>query len=753
MSEEKLGQHYLAALNEAFPGVVLDHAWQTKDQLTVTVKVNYLPEVVEFLYYKQGGWLSVLFGNDERKLNGHYAVYYVLSMEKGTKCWITVRVEVDANKPEYPSVTPRVPAAVWGEREVRDMYGLIPVGLPDERRLVLPDDWPDELYPLRKDSMDYRQRPAPTTDAETYEFINELGDKKNNVVPIGPLHVTSDEPGHFRLFVDGENIIDADYRLFYVHRGMEKLAETRMGYNEVTFLSDRVCGICGFAHSTAYTTSVENAMGIQVPERAQMIRAILLEVERLHSHLLNLGLACHFTGFDSGFMQFFRVRETSMKMAEILTGARKTYGLNLIGGIRRDLLKDDMIQTRQLAQQMRREVQELVDVLLSTPNMEQRTVGIGRLDPEIARDFSNVGPMVRASGHARDTRADHPFVGYGLLPMEVHSEQGCDVISRLKVRINEVYTALNMIDYGLDNLPGGPLMVEGFTYIPHRFALGFAEAPRGDDIHWSMTGDNQKLYRWRCRAATYANWPTLRYMLRGNTVSDAPLIIGSLDPCYSCTDRMTVVDVRKKKSKVVPYKELERYSIERKNSPLILGIAMFTFIKKVIKTGTATSSYPLEPIAVDKNFRGKPEQNPQQCIGCAACVNACPSNALTVETDLATGELAWEFNLGRCIFCGRCEEVCPTAAIKLSQEYELAVWKKEDFLQQSRFALCNCRVCNRPFAVQKEIDYAIALLKHNGDSRAENHRESFETCPECKRQKCLVPSDRIELTRHMKEAI
>lgn len=128
---------------------------------------------------------------------------------------------------------------------------------------------------------------------------------------------------------------------------------------------------------------------------------------------------------------------------------------------------------------------------------------------------------------------------------------------------------------------------------------------------------------------------------------------------------------------------------------------MFTFIKKVIKTGTVTSRYPLEPMPVDKNFRGKPEHNPQQCIGCAACVNACPSNALTVETDLKTGELAWQFNLGRCIFCGRCEEVCPTVAIRLSQEYELAVWKKEDFLQQSRFALCNCRVCKRPFAVQK----------------------------------------------------
>ncbi|WHP79751.1 NADH-quinone oxidoreductase subunit C [Edwardsiella anguillarum] len=560
------GQHYIAALRQQFPHAIIEESWQTDTQATITVKTGMLPEVVEYLYYQQGGWLSVLFGNDERPLCGSYAVYYVLSMERGTKCWITVKALVDATTREYPSVTPRVPAAVWGEREVRDMYGLIAVGLPDERRLVLPDDWPDELYPLRKDAMDYRQRPAPTTDRETYPFVNDSSSGK--IVPIGPLHITSDEPGHFRLFVDGEDIVDADYRLFYVHRGMEKLAETRMGYNEVTFLSDRVCGICGFAHSTAYTSSVENALGIQVPQRAQAIRSILLEVERLHSHLLNLGLSCHFVGFDSGFMQFFRVREKSMKMAEILTGSRKTYGLNLIGGIRRDMLKEDMIATRRLAAEMRAEVKTLVDILFSTPNIEQRTVGIGRLDPQIARDFSNVGPMVRASGHARDTRADHPFAGYDLLPMQVHSEQGCDVISRVKVRINEVFTALNMIEFGLDNLPGGPLAVEGFTYIPQRFALGFTEAPRGDDIHWSMTGDNQKLYRWRCRAATYANWPTLRYMLRGNTVSDAPLIIGSLDPCYSCTDRVTLVDVNRRKSVTVPYKEIERYGLERKDSPL-----------------------------------------------------------------------------------------------------------------------------------------------------------------------------------------
>ncbi|AFJ48514.1 NADH-quinone oxidoreductase subunit C [Shimwellia blattae] len=564
---EKLGAGYLAQVRQTFPAAVLEEEWQTNNQLTITVKTNALPEVVEFLYYRLGGWLPVLFGNDERTLTGHYAVYYALSMEQGEKCWVVVKAYVDPETREFPSVTPRVPAAVWGEREIRDMYGLIPVGLPDERRLVLPDDWPDDLYPLRKDTMDYRQRPAPTSDTETYQFINE-SKSETRIVPIGPMHITSDEPGHFRLFVDGERIVDADYRLFYVHRGMEKLAETRMGYNEVTFLSDRVCGICGFAHSVAYTTSVENALGIYVPPRAHAIRSILLEVERLHSHLLNIGLSSHFVGFDTGFMHFFRVREKSMTLAELLTGSRKTYGLNLIGGIRRDIQKEQRVKGIQLIREMRKEVTELVDMLLNTPNMEQRTQGVGLLDRNIARDYSPVGPLIRGSGFARDLRFDHSFANYGNLPKTLFTMDGCDVFSRVMVRVQETLDSMNMVEYGLEHLPEGSLLTEGFTYVPHKFALGYVEAPRGEDVHWSMLGDNQKLFRWRCRAATYANWPVLRYMLRGNTISDAPLIIGSLDPCYSCTDRVTLVDINKRKSTTVPYKEIERYGIERKHSPL-----------------------------------------------------------------------------------------------------------------------------------------------------------------------------------------
>ncbi|MGC7589688.1 NADH-quinone oxidoreductase subunit C [Bisgaard Taxon 46] len=563
---QQIGKNYVVALAQKFPNTILEEEWSTDDQVTLTIKTNMLPEVVEWLYYEHNGWLSVLFGNDERALNGHYAVYYVLSMEGDIKSWVVIKALVNANTLEYPSVTPRVPAAVWGEREVRDMYGLIPVGLPDERRLVLPDDWPDGLYPLRKDSMDYRLRPEPTTETETYEFINEKGEGR--IVPVGPLHITSDEPGHFRLFVDGEDIVDADYRLFYVHRGMEKLAETRMDYDQVTFLADRVCGICGFTHSVAYANSVENALGLIVPERAQWIRALLLEVERLHSHMLNIGLSSHFVGFDTGFMQFFRVREKSMTLAEILTGARKTYGINLIGGIRRDILKEQRNTCIQLIREMRQGFTELVDILLNTPNMKQRTVNIGRLESQIARDYSPVGPLVRGSGFRRDVRKYHPFSSYDKIPFETYHADSCDVFGRLSVRIKETFECMNMVEYMVDNLPEGPLLSEGFTYKPHKFALGITEAPRGEDIHWSMLGDNQKLYRWRCRAATYANWPVLRYMLRGNTVSDAPLIIGSVDPCYSCTDRVTVVDVRKRKAQVIDYKEMERYGIERKNSPL-----------------------------------------------------------------------------------------------------------------------------------------------------------------------------------------
>ena len=562
----RVGETHVQAVRDTFPGAVLDAAWQAEDQVTVTVPKDMLPDVVEFLYYGRGGWLPNMVANDERPINGNYALYYLLSMEESDPGFVTVRAEVDPQSMEYPSVTPRVPACVWSEREAFDLFGLRAQGLPDERRLVLPDDWPADLYPLRKDSMDYRKRPAPVTDVENYSFLYEGRAEEVTEVPMGPLHITSDEPGHFRLFVEGEEIIDADYRLFYVHRGMEKVAESRLNYDAVTFLADRICGICGNAHSVAYAEAVEHAQGIEVPVRAQYIRAILLEVERLHSHLLNLGLVCHYCGFDTGFQHFFRVREKTMDLAVLLTGARKTYGLNLIGGVRRDILDAQKVATIKYVREIRNEVEALVDMLVSTANFESRTAGVGRLDPAVARDYSPVGPCVRGSGIARDVRFDHPFDGYKYLSgMKARSH---DVQSRTLVRVEEFMDSLTMIEQLLDGAPAGPVLTEDWRYTPHKFALGYTEAPRGEDMHWAQVGDNQKCYRWRAKAATYSNWPILRYMFRGNTVADAAIIVGSMDPCYSCTDRVTVVDVKKKTETVLTKDQLEGYCRRRTHSPL-----------------------------------------------------------------------------------------------------------------------------------------------------------------------------------------
>lgn len=567
---EQGGKKYVEALRAKFGAAILEEAWQTPDQVTLTVDLNSLPEVVEEAYYRQGGWLSSVVGNDERSLNGHFAVYYVLSIEEERdprkNIWLTVKALVPPDKPEFPSVTPRVPAAIWYERDVRDLFGIHPVGHPDPRRLALPDDWPDNFHPLRKD-VDYRCRPEPTTEEETFDFIEVEGEGLVEI-PLGPLHVTSDEPGHFRLFVDGETVVDADYRLFYCHRGLEKLAENRLDYDQIHFLAERICGICGYHHSIAYAMAVENAIGLEVPPRAQYIRTILLETERLHSHILNLGLACHFIGFDTGFMQLFRVREKSMEMAEILTGARKTYGMNLIGGVRKDILKDERDRVLALMAGVRKEVDEMIDILVNTPNLFHRTQGVGILDRKVARDLSPVGPTVRGSGYRRDTRADHPYCAYDRVPWKLITQEGNDVLARTLVRALEIYEIFSILENCLREMPDGPILVEGFTYKPHRWAVGCVEAPRGEDIHWLMTDNNQKVYRWRPRASSYNNWPPIRYMLRGNVISNAPLIVASIDPCYSCTERVTVIDVRKKKAKTIPYQELERYCREQKDSPL-----------------------------------------------------------------------------------------------------------------------------------------------------------------------------------------
>ena len=551
---------------------ILEVTRQADDQITVLVDRNDLPLAVKTLYYDIGGFISTMIPNDERQINGCYALYYAISMEGSKmteaddfaaedKCFITVKTLIPGSDPTFPSVTPLVPACVWYEREAYDMFGLVAEGLPDKRRLVLSDDWPDGLHPLRKDAMDYRYRPDPVDhrDEPDAEFLFPTGDAVVDV-PLGPLHVTSDEPGHFRLFCDGDEIIDADYRLFYQHRGMEKLAENRMNYDQMGYLAERVCGICGYAHAIACIEAAEKAIKLEIPLRAQAIRVICLEIERLHSHLLNIGLACEVTGNYNAFMHIFRVREYSMELAQLVTGGRKTYGNVVMGGLRRDMTNQEIKKGIEIINKLDVQISEIWDAVLEDKRQIGRWKGVGILDRQIARDFSPVGPNMRGSGFKRDNRYDHPYDFFKQIEFEVAVEHGCDVFAREMVRYKELKSSIHIIRQCFEMMPQTPIMIDPVTMIkPENFALGHDEAPRGENVHWIMQGSAQKVYRWRCRAATYNNWPSLRYQFRGNNISDAALIVCSLDPCYSCTERVTLVDVRTKKSKILTEKDLKKF--------------------------------------------------------------------------------------------------------------------------------------------------------------------------------------------------
>lgn len=560
---------------------ILEVTRQCDDQVTALVELNDLPEAVRFLYYDMGGYLSTMIPNDERSINKHYALYYALSMEGGKmfegdeiaqdeKCFVTVKVMISPDSLTFPSVTPLVPACVWYEREAYDMFGLVAEGLPDKRRLVLSDDWPDNLFPLRKDAMDYRYRPDMKEHymEPEYDFLRPEGSGIIDV-PLGPLHITADEPGHFRLFCDGDTIIDADYRLFYQHRGMEKLAENRMNYDQMGYLAERVCGICGYAHAIACIEAAEKAINLEIPARAQAIRVICSEIERLHSHLLNIGLACEVTGNYNAFMHIFRIREYSMKLAELVTGGRKTYGNVVMGGLRRDMTGHEIKESLRILQIIETQVEEVWDAVMDDQRQMKRWKGVGILDKQVARDFSPVGPNIRGSGIKRDTRYDHPYDFFKQIQFDVAVVEGGDVFAREMVRYMELKSSVSIIRQCFELMPQTAIIVDPKFHVkPENYALAYVEAPRGENVHWIMQGSAQKVFRWRCRAATYNNWPSLRFQFRGNTIADAALIVCSLDPCYSCTERITVVDIKSKKSKILTNQDLKDFSKTLKNSPM-----------------------------------------------------------------------------------------------------------------------------------------------------------------------------------------
>ncbi len=495
------------------------------------------------LAYNSGAFLKTCAAVDDRQRIGGYGMYYIFGFDGGGYD-VVLHVRIPETSPWVPTISDIVPAADWCELEARDMVGVDVRGRLI-RRLVLPEDWPEGIYPLRKDFR-YDYRPPPQRGERLELRPAERG------VPIGPYHPVLHEPEYFELIAEGETVVDVYYRGFHVHRGIEKLGESRrFTYQKIPFLAERICGICGFVHSTAAVMAMEKAAGIEVPERAEYIRSIVLELERIHSHLLWVGVACHVLGYDAGFMHVWRVREPIMIISELVTGSRKTYGLNLVGGVRRDIDRDKVGKVLKTLSRLEAEFRELAELLTSVPQIRYRARGTGILRRSEARALSVVGPVARASGLYRDVRKDYPYLAYREASFRVPLYTEGDNLARVLVRVEEVFESISIIRQLLDRLPQGPIMNEDCSAIipaddlipPGRYAVSAVEAPRGEDVHFLITGEGRP-YRWRVRAPTYQNIPALRPMLRGDTLADAPLTIASIDPCFSCTDRVIVVDAR-----------------------------------------------------------------------------------------------------------------------------------------------------------------------------------------------------------------
>jgi Ni,Fe-hydrogenase III large subunit/Ni,Fe-hydrogenase III component G len=536
-----LAREILDKLKTRFGAAVQRADLTSDDRLFVFVDRAAVRAVCHHVFRDLDARYVISIGSDDRPWSGSFLVAHNFAFDRD-HVLCSVLTHVSGDEPKVDSITDVVPAASWAEREMRDMLGIEPVGHRYPKRLVLPDGWPDGAHPLRKD---VPWNHVPEGFDPDREFAFEEPPEGCTVVPFGPFHPTLDEPSHFRLYVDGETVRGCEYRGFMAHRGIEKLAESVLGYNDVPMMAERICGICGCVHSVAYVQAVEAAAAIRPPPRAEYIRTIMLEIERLHSHLLWVGLACHIVGFDTLFMQSWRIREPIMWIAEKITGNRKTYALCIVGGVRWDISPELRGELRQVLEKLEAEWKAVVGAVLGDKNIMARTRGVGVADPVLVKNMGLVGPVARAAGVPMDCRKDHPYAAYDRVEFEVVTAEGGDVWGRLVVRATEVFQSIAIIRQCLDKMEPGPLALELKDELPAgRFGVSSVEAPRGESHHFVISGEGNRPRRWRVRAPTYQNLQGVPAMIKDQQLADMTISLGSIDPCFSCTDRLETVDVR-----------------------------------------------------------------------------------------------------------------------------------------------------------------------------------------------------------------
>jgi len=357
---------------------------------------------------------------------------------------------------------------------------------------------------------------------------------KQITVPFGPQHPVLPEPLHLDLVLEDETVVDVVPTIGYVHRGLEKLVEKRE-YTEYVFIAERICGICSFIHSQTYVQGIEQIMGLEIPERAQYLRTIWGEYSRLHSHLLWLGLFADGMGFESVFMNAWRLREHILDDLEATTGGRVILGVCKVGGVRKDITPEKLDEMLRGLKAMERELQDLTNVFLHDNSVSHRLKGLGVLKKEDAYQLGAVGPTARGSGLAIDIRS----TGYGAfdrINFRPVVEQDGDCYARCAVRARELFTSIDIIEQCIKKIPDGPVDMK-VTGAPDGEYFSRTEQPRGEVIHYIKGNGKKNLVRHRVRTPTFTNIPPLVTLLKGVELADVPVVVLTIDPCIGCAER------------------------------------------------------------------------------------------------------------------------------------------------------------------------------------------------------------------------
>jgi len=506
-------------------------------------------EAAEQMLAMEGSRLVTATGIDVR--DGIDVLYHWAFEPAG----VVVTLKVLATRPALTidSIANVVAGANWIEREMYDLLGANFAGHPDMRRLVLDDSWPEGLHPLRKDFDQVADRPPLPPDQTPPEDLSApprepgpgtRGQVKHpglKVVNIGPFHPLQEEAEFYQLYVDGEDVVDVDVRISYNHRGIEKLDESKT-FDQVPFVVERVCGICSATHPLAYIQAVEAIAHVEVPERALYLRTIVNELERLHSHLLWVGLAGHFLGYNTVFMWAWKYREPVMEALELLSGSRVNYANAKIGGIRREMPDEILQQCATIAEETLKPLEMLTKAVLDDPILHARLKGVGVLTPEAAKSYGATGPTARGSGVPIDVRRDDPYGVYDRVDWDVCTAEGGDVFAKAVVRLLESFETVKIIKQCVKDIPGGPIDAK-VEAIPPGEAVGHVEAPRGETFHYVRSDGSNRPVRHKIRAPSYVNIPTFKASCIGQQIPDVAITLAAVDPCYSCTERMvSIVD-------------------------------------------------------------------------------------------------------------------------------------------------------------------------------------------------------------------